>query len=679
MLIAIYTRAKRSLCALSRESAVRAVLCAAAAAMPLVIWRGTYYYMAVKEFLAHTAALLCIVMLFWPRGGENLSGRVFAVVKKSKCARAAALYGLVAALSLFFSPHSGFAVRNNLPLLVSGLVFFYSAAVVFDRCSVRGLCGIWLASASVFSLYSLLCRAGIISAPRLIGNPNLEAGYLVLSFPVALSLMLREYDAGREPPPDAEIPESGRCFSCVRGSKRKTALYAGQSVLLLAAAAATLSRGATIGIAASVFALTVLFRKAKPGSALAENARLVFICLVFMAVFGGVMIAPQIKTRDIERMGTAGVRAGIWKNALRIGAERPVLGAGYGTFKLAYARYGTSLPSQADTPRHAHCEPLQVFSETGVPGLSAFVLFVFFFFKEASGVVKSIRDGPAAYVSAGFTAGAAGLLAHNLVSVNLRYPVSLILMFTAMGAVVSLGSGNAPAGAGGRGKIVNARNCRAAAAAALVLLSTWAWKEAALDGFRSQYKLAMGMRYLATERLGGERFERAGEQFDAAFALNPASYRAKWYRASAYERQSRYHEAICSLREARSIFPDSWGIHRGLGMVYMKIGDGPSARKHFLRAIELAPASPFSYAGLARVYSEAGEYDAALAAYKEAIERGMLEAGVFYSAAEIHFRREEFIEAASYYSLALLASPGNEHILRKIRKAEEMIEARQGG
>ncbi len=67
----------------------------------------------------------------------------------------------------------------------------------------------------------------------------------------------------------------------------------------------------------------------------------------------------------------------LWRTAMRIAADHPVLGTGFGTFRLAFAEYrppGFAYLETRGDPPFAHNVFLNLAAETGVPGLVAFIL-----------------------------------------------------------------------------------------------------------------------------------------------------------------------------------------------------------------------------------------------------------------------------------------------------------------
>ncbi|HYI60704.1 MAG TPA: O-antigen ligase family protein [Acidimicrobiales bacterium] len=144
-------------------------------------------------------------------------------------------------------------------------------------------------------------------------------------------------------------------------------------VAIVAGTAGTLSRGALIGLAvAAVWA--VLARRVGLRSVAAAAA-----VLVVGAGFALVLERPFIE----ERLGAKGViagdnvdsRAALWRGAVDMAEDHPLLGVGTGLYPARAADYVVDDPLHLVRPV-AHNAYLEVLAENGVPALVAFLAFV---------------------------------------------------------------------------------------------------------------------------------------------------------------------------------------------------------------------------------------------------------------------------------------------------------------
>ena len=614
--------------------------------LPLIIWHGTFFKGQIKYFFPQTIALACFILL--------LTKEKSIALPNPKTFVLAVLFLFSAVISLIFSRYRNSGI-SNLPPFITAIFLFYIASTVLDRKSVGNICDIWLFAGAIFSIHSILRFLKIVHSPSLIGNPNLEAGYLILTFPLALTMFVYEYEEWKISVYGKER-SSEKAASC---RLHKIGIYGFLVILFSTAAAITLSRGATIGIVAGVFVLGLCYKKIRSESASAKKFPVISTALLILIIAGSLFLIPVIKRGNIDRMGTLGIRLRIWKATVELIREKPLAGWGFGTFILSYGHHGTPRPFSLDIPRHAHCEPLQVLSEMGFPGLLIFLLLFYFLFREGFEIMK-FEEPRLQSVLAGFMGGIAGLLSHNLVSVNLRYPCSLTLMWVAMGVVISQSSKK-------RLKV------RKVFAILLIIISVLLWKRFSFDKFRSQHHLAMGMRYCISEKLGEKRFDKALERFNRAFALSSTEYIAQWMKAQIYEHRLQYGKAIESLHEYEKLFPEFGQLHGWLGDLYLKTGMAEKAIPEFRHAIELTPYVVEYYVSLGTIYSKKEAYGTALEVYDRALTIGLIHPAIYNNIGNIYFARSEFEKALQFYKIANVLSPEDEGILYNLKQAEGKI------
>lgn len=132
---------------------------------------------------------------------------------------------------------------------------------------------------------------------------------------------------------------------------------------------ATLARAAWVGAAAGVVTLMLV------GPHLRARAALAVACAILVGV--GWAALPRSPVLDYEIRSTVSLhtnrnRLALWRSALKIFADYPVLGTGYGTFPYVYPLYRLPDALDANAP-YAHNIFLNFAAETGALGLAAFV------------------------------------------------------------------------------------------------------------------------------------------------------------------------------------------------------------------------------------------------------------------------------------------------------------------
>jgi O-antigen ligase len=174
-------------------------------------------------------------------------------------------------------------------------------------------------------------------------HPN-TAGYLFsMSIPLALALVVTEKGALR----------GLAVLSC-----------AAQLVGLVL----TYSRGAWLGWAASMIFLAVTWKRWKEASGILVAFVLVFAFAAPLRDRLLTLLKPQADIAINERMEVMG-------GAIKLGAEHPILGIGYGRGRLKEALRGAFRGTAIENSPiwHAHNVYVELFAETGVLGLGAFL------------------------------------------------------------------------------------------------------------------------------------------------------------------------------------------------------------------------------------------------------------------------------------------------------------------
>ncbi len=231
-------------------------------------------------------------------------------------------------------------------------------------------------------------------------QPNPFAGYLGLTLPLAYALTLQAFEARSRRPnctsSDA-FPghEPGQTMPAAPRQRHHVFRLAVSLIPLAAPAAAfglmglamamSWSRGAWVGLAAALMAITVLRSRRAAVTAVAMGLFLIYALLVggarylpselvqrvsdFLPYAGGV----DIRTAQVTDANYALIeRMAHWQAALDMFGDHPWLGVGIGNYPVAYARY--AIGRWRDPLGHAHNYYLNIAAEAGVLGLGAYLI-----------------------------------------------------------------------------------------------------------------------------------------------------------------------------------------------------------------------------------------------------------------------------------------------------------------
>ncbi|MBI5366907.1 MAG: O-antigen ligase family protein [Planctomycetes bacterium] len=394
----------------------------------------------------------------------------------------------------------------------------------------------------------------------------------------------------------------------------------------------------------------------------------VVLLLLWLSALIVSLSGPKVVSGLLDRAATASdpstgsvrVRLEVWRAALRIWGDHPILGAGAGNFRRVYPAYRPAAERRLSGPGTrvdtAHSDPVQLLAETGPLGALGWLALVALVGWLARRAVRpdAIRTAPEAaeaYAPA-LVAALAASLTDGLVSHPLLFPASAAhfwMMLLALEGLVL--PGTAPA-TSGPGEASVGRRAFLFAAAMLLLLGVFARvTRPRADGDRALSRMAQ----LVADLPAGPLVKRPGAPLDFSTA--------KTLQSVAYWTER--------LEKARGLDPHRYETHMLLGKVYEASGRPEDAVASYVRAGEIDPgdAQPPLAVGMALV--RAGRLEHAAAEFTRAagldpldarplLNRGLCWANLSrYGEAEADLRAALVLEpglAEAEYNLALLAA-----------------------
>jgi len=218
-----------------------------------------------------------------------------------------------------------------------------------------------------------------------------------------------------------------------RGSEKSSQLLLFGFVVAVMAGALglSLSRG---GIASTLAALAVF--------AVVIGARRItrgHIWKVAAAVAAALAFTVWLVAQPLlDRMGTiadstsVAARTGIWVDTLRIAADFPFFGAGFGTFAEVYPRYQTA--HVGGRVQFAHNDWVQLLAEGGLAGTLAVLALIGGYAAAAAKRLSRRRDREAIFLALGGLGGLLAFLLHSFTEFNGHIPANA-LWFTVLAAL----------------------------------------------------------------------------------------------------------------------------------------------------------------------------------------------------------------------------------------------------
>jgi O-antigen ligase len=256
-------------------------------------------------------------------------------------------------------------------------------------------------------------------------NRNHFACLLTMSLACGAALVLAEIE--RRPPP------AGRgWWQRWLGAEGGSSIALGVCVALGLAGLLLSSSRAGIFIGLSGLTLTVALAR---GTLERRTRTLVLLLLVAAALVPLLRLGsgPLIERyRATAENLLPGSRTTVWADTLRIAADFPLSGCGFGSFGATYPLYRS--PSVRVFYAHAHNDLLQALAEGGVAGLAGLLLVALPLGPALSGAL-SRRKGT---LGIGCAAGLLAILLHGLVDFNFHIPANAATAAALAGVVLGL-------------------------------------------------------------------------------------------------------------------------------------------------------------------------------------------------------------------------------------------------
>jgi O-antigen ligase len=143
---------------------------------------------------------------------------------------------------------------------------------------------------------------------------------------------------------------------------------------------------------------------------------------------GGELVERLVSMHDGTRTElSSGTRLTIDRDALKILAQKPVLGWGLGTFPDIYPQFSNLSTNFQVGP--AHNDYLQLLVETGVLGFATMLWFLLILFGSAFRKLNHFPADANTTVTLAAVLGVTGILVHSVVDFNLQIPANAALFY----------------------------------------------------------------------------------------------------------------------------------------------------------------------------------------------------------------------------------------------------------
>lgn len=314
-----------------------------------IVWKRKEYAQAIGSVLQYRFSLLFSLLLFWAIGSYSYA--INSTETLVTLARLITTYLIFINLSIFFYKKNPIQILN---------------IVAYSICCILLYDAVFLLKSFANNLNEIKLDQNLLSLTGNHGNKNVMAASLLFKFPFVLWLILTQKMAGK-----------------VLGL---ITLYLGVVALLILNTRSTYVGLGTIFI---IFTCSSIYFKDRVNIKSIAQQIAYFLVPIIIGFFCANFIlvnAVQIQDGETVAFGTVTKRIGditvaseqnsrihLWKGAIDYAMHHPLLGAGYGNWKLASIPYEKEYTNDLFVPYHSHNDFLEMFADLGIVGGLSFV------------------------------------------------------------------------------------------------------------------------------------------------------------------------------------------------------------------------------------------------------------------------------------------------------------------
>jgi tetratricopeptide (TPR) repeat protein/O-antigen ligase len=646
---------------------------------------------------------------------------------------------------------------EGLVTFINYILLFYITANWLDKGAILRILSAAVFAGAVVSLYGLLQHLHIdlvgwreYGTNRVIstfGNSVYFGAYAVTVFPLALyGYMMKKETEGKAIP----LKKGGRIGSGDKNRilnllpKMLTFLSGIACLLILSGIFVSNTRGAFIGFVASCVIFGVLIRKRLDQSI---KPRLILLIAGIICISLYFILNPEVsplkrfmetvtkQTDEHSNKGTpklvggAASRVLMWRDALGIIKDYPLLGTGPETFGMIYSKYRSldlirNEGGEYGRPDRVHNDIIDLTVTKGLLGGGAYLWFLFM---AARVCLRKLTRGKEYIFAIAIFSGGIGYFVQNQFCFWILPSTSLFFIMT--GCIAGLAPSR-------QAYNVNVRIAAIPVIAILiiglvfcVIKTTLPWymadikykqgaelywsgeKITSIDRFKSALSLnpmeKLYVEYIVhacldtsdklpknielsifeAQRMSKiyplesnfynllgmsyerkKRFEDARRSYEKMLTIDPLFGEARNKIANIYINQNKFNEAIAVLEEGLRIIPDHVPFLNGLAQIYMIQKMDNNAEKYLKDVARLNPDNLDSHTNLARIYYEQKRFDLVIAQCREMIRIEPNNVDTHRNLASLYYQQKRYQEALDEFQKVLELKPDDEYSQRVVER-----------
>ncbi|MBI3241214.1 MAG: O-antigen ligase family protein [Chloroflexi bacterium] len=371
--------------------------------MPRPLWDRAFSMVEILTVLAFVPAILRLIprLRLLPFSSSSLLPLDLSIL----------LFVIISAASLFVADVRGVAIREFRVIVLEPALFYLLLRLApLDQKGIWRIADFFLLGAALVAAIGLgnlvtgtnliTAEGGVARIRSVFGSPNNLGLFLGRALPIAVAVALLSRPGWRR------------------------LLYALAASLIGVAIILSFSKGALLlGVPAALATILIFW-----------GGRRAALALAGLAAAGGAALIPlsrHPRFADLLNLtsGTSFFRLQLWRSALAMFADHPVLGVGLDNFLYAY-RGKYILPEAWQEPNlpHAHNVFLDALTRLGLLGLLAFLALFASFFSTARDTLRRLTDPGLRALTIGLIASMVNTLAHGLVDTGYWF-VDLAFVF----------------------------------------------------------------------------------------------------------------------------------------------------------------------------------------------------------------------------------------------------------
>lgn len=466
------------------------------------------------------------------------------------------------------------------------------------------------------------------------GNPKMFAGFLILLFPVFLSLLFNK-----------------------RWKKWFIISILGLILFNI------IFTYAWFEFASLVIGLFIFwFFMRKYGNEYKQEKLFLTISVVLLFLFGFYRL---VKIFPLESQQAIKFRKATYSSTLEMIKDKPVLGSGIGTFKIVYPVYRRPeiimIEGRSNTETdHSENEFLDLWSEEGIIGLSIFVWFLFAIFSNAYRKLKSEMENTDRILLIGLVTAGLSFYINSIYSgLGVRFvaPGFFVWLLTGMLANITV----KPQYLQESQKWEGTRVLIFAFGLVLIPFSIL---------YFPRFFTADVHHNIAIFHSKRGEWEKALKYYNLVLENNPNYIMSHYFMGNVYNdrwKNGDPERVLQKYEDVKKLAPNYVQIHFQVATIYAKLGKWEEAIENYKKYLKIDPVFERTYSALAMAYSQLEKYREAEETFIKGLKWHPESTDMFLGLGNVCYAQKKYNAAERFYKKVLEIEPKNKKAIENLK------------